>query len=382
MSRYRWFFLSFCLVLGVCPDGRAGPADPVRLDLFFSPGCTECERLKKEVLPELTACFPGRYTLVEHNLTQPETIPLLIAYQERCGNTGNGHVSLVVDHQVFLSGYAVMATGLLDRVAEALAAREDRNWVLPQAPAAASDAAVAARADRLTLPVVAAGGFLDGLNPCALSTLIFLLSLLAVAKTPRRTRLLAGLSFISASFLVYTGLGAGFLWLFRRSPDFSTVKRVVEIVLGVCMIPLGVWSFLDAFRFHRSQRPSDVTLQLPQKIKTFIHTWMDTRLGAGGPVIGGFAAGAGVTVLESVCTGQSYLPTLTFMLKRNPSDMTAWGWLLVYNLLFILPLTVAFVCFHRGLQVTALIDWNKRHLAAVKILLGLFFFAMAVLLLA
>ncbi len=373
------------VVLSVCASAvGAGSADQVRLDLFFSTGCTECERVEQEVLPELEELFDGMYELVRHDMLQAETIPLLVAYQERCDNHDNGRVSIVVDHTVFLSGYEAIAAELLERVNAALEARQDPAWRMPQAPDLSEDEAdevVRRKASGLTFSVVALGGLLDGFNPCAISTLIFFMSVLAVARAAPRTRLLVGVSFISASFLVYMGLGLGFLYVFRQAPSFTTVKRVVETVLGLCMIPLALFSFRDAFRFRRSQRPDDVTLQIPKAIKTRIHGFMHSRLGTGGPILGGLVTGAGVTVLESVCTGQSYVPVLMYMLKKDCANYCVWLLLIVYNLLFVLPLAAVFVCFHRGMQLTALIDWSKRNLVVVKILLGLFFSAMAVLLL-
>ena len=360
-------------------------ASQVRLDLFYSPGCTECEHVKREVFPELESRFEGFYELVWHDMTKSETIPLLVAYQERCKNAENGRVSIVVDHTGFLSGYEVISTGLLDRVDEALVQRQDPQWKPPAPPELqdkqASTAVVKQRASALTFSVVAAGGLLDGFNPCAISTLIFFMSVLAVAKATRRTRLLVGVSFISASFVVYMALGLGFLFAFRQAPNFPLVKKVVEIILGLCMIPLAALSFRDAFRFRKSHRPDDVTLQIPKKIKERIHSFMNSRLGVGGPIIGGLVTGAGVTILESVCTGQSYVPVLMYMLKQNCSDFWSWMLLITYNLLFVLPLAVVFYSFHRGMQLKSLISWSRNNLVIVKILLGIFFTAMAILLL-
>lgn len=358
--------------------------ETVRLDFFFSPGCEECERVKREALPELEEQLDGLYELVPHDLTDAETIPLLVAYQQRCGNTENGRVALVIDHSVFLSGAELIVTGLLDRVGEALVRRQQPGWRMPQAPVlddGRAEEVVRERAGALTFSVVALGGLLDGFNPCAISTLIFFMSVLAVARAGRRTRLLVGASFITASFLVYMGLGLGFLFAFRQVPQFGTVKRIIEVALGLGMVPLAALSFRDAIRFRKSQRPDEVTLQIPKKVKSRIHAFMNSRMGVGGPVIGGLVTGAGVTVLESVCTGQSYVPVLMYMLKRDCSDFCSWMLLVTYNLLFVLPLTVVFVCFHRGLQLTSLIAWSKRNLVVVKILLGLFFAAMALLLL-
>ncbi|HOE60284.1 MAG TPA: hypothetical protein PK770_02400 [Kiritimatiellia bacterium] len=373
----------FCLVgfVFAAPEIRD---DAVRLDFFFSPGCEECERVKREALPELADQLDGLYELASHDLTDAESVPLLVAYQQRCGNTDNGRVALVIDHSVFLSGADLIVTGLLDRVGEALVRRQQPGWQMPQAPILDDERAaeiVKERAGALTFSVVALGGLLDGFNPCAISTLIFFMSVLALARADRRTRLLVGASFITASFFVYMGLGMGFLFAFRQVPQFVMVKRIIEVVLGLAMVPLAILSFRDAIRFRKSQRPDDVTLQIPKKIKGQIHAFMNSRLGVGGPVLGGLVTGAGVTLLESVCTGQSYVPVLMYMLKRDCSDFTSWILLITYNLLFVLPLTVVFICFHRGLQLTSLINWSKRNLVVVKILLGFFFAAMALLLL-
>ena len=385
MLRLKECVTAALLLIGcVCSVSAAATPEQVSLDFFFSPGCTECERIKRVVFPELEVRFEGLYELVWHDMTQTETIPLLLAYQQRCHNSDNGRVSLVVDHTLFLSGYTVIATGLCDRVNEAFIRRQSPGWTAPQPPQlsrAEAQSVVQTGVKPLTLSVVVLGGLLDGFNPCAISTLIFFLSVLTVAKASRRTRLLVGVSFIASSFIVYTGLGFGFLFAFRQARNFTLIKKVVEISLGLCMLPLAALSFRDALRFRTSQSPEDVTLQIPKKIKAGIHAFMNARWGIGGPLLGGGVTGAVVTILESVCTGQSYVPVLTYILKSDCSRLYIWGLLLIYNLLFVLPLAVVFVCFHRGMQLKTLIDWSKRNLVVIKILLGLFFTAMAALLL-
>jgi len=357
---------------------------PVQLDFFFSPGCTECEHVKTEVIPELEDLFAGQFELHYHDITISENIPLLIAYQELCNNKQNGKVSIVVDHDIFFSGYEVISTGLVECVEQAIVKREQPGWKIRSAPSLTEDEAeeiVKECASTMTFSVVAIGGLVDGLNPCAISTLIFFISILAIAHVDKKIRLMVGISFIAASFIVYTALGLGFVFAIRKAPNFGAIKTIVETIIGIFMIPLAYLSFRDAFRFRKSESPADVTLQIPKKIKTHIHSYMNSRLGVGGPIIGGIVTGAGVTILESVCTGQSYLPVLMYMLKHNLNNLCSWVLLIVYNLLFILPLAVVFVCFHRGMEINSLISWSKRNLVKTKILLGVFFLAMAILLL-
>jgi len=368
------------LWLPLCADIN----EQVRLDFFFSPGCSECERVKRDIFPDLDERFVDYYELVWHDMNQAETIPLLVSYQERCDNHESGLVSLVLDHTVFLSGYEAISAALFDEINAALARRQSPAWAPPEPPRMTAEEkrkVVQSAAGALTFSIVVVGGLTDGFNPCAISTLIFFLSLLTVLKVGKRTRLLVGLSFISASFIVYTGLGLGFFFFIRRVPNFAVFKKYVELAVGLGMIPLAVLSFRDAFRFRRSGSSNDVTLQIPQGIKTRIHAVMRGGLGLGGPVISGFLIGAAVTVLESVCTGQGYLPVLTYLVKEDFSNFYAWILLILYNLLFIAPLAVVFVCFHRGMQIHKLIEWSRHNLVIVKVLIGLFFTAIAILLL-
>ena len=373
------FFLAGSLIL-------AAPAEPVpvQLDFFFSAGCTECEKVKTELFPELEDLFEGQYELHRYDISISTNIPLLLAYQKRCDSHQNGKVSIVVDRRIFLSGYDIISTRLLDCVDEALSLRQLPEWSLADKPLlndGKADEVVKESVGAMTLSVVAVGGLVDGLNPCAISTLIFFISVLALAKVNRRVRLMVGTAFILASFVVYTAMGLGFVFALRQAPSFNLIKKTVETCIGLGMIPLAFLSFRDAFRFRKSERPDDVTLQIPKKIKKRIHSYMNSRLGVGGPILGGLVTGAAVTILESVCTGQSYLPVLMYMLKKDLSHFCSWALLIIYNLLFVLPLIIVFICFHRGMEVAALINWSKRNLVITKILLGLFFTAMAVLLL-
>ena len=97
-------------------------------------------------------------------------------------------------------------------------------------------------------------------------------------------------------------------------------------------------------------------------------------------LVGGFVVGAFTTAVESVCTGQVYLPTLIMVIKTAPGQASeAWRYLLVYNLMFIVPLVAVFTLTYFGLRTHTLLEWSKRNVVMSKVLLGLFFLAMATL---
>ncbi len=58
--------------------------------------------------------------------------------------------------------------------------------------------------------------------------------------------------------------------------------------------------------------------------------------------------GFAISVLELVCTGQVYLPTITFVMGVEEMRRHALSYLLLYNLAFVAPLLVVFALVHWG----------------------------------
>ena len=93
------------------------------------------------------------------------------------------------------------------------------------------------------------------------------------------------------------------------------------------------------------------------------------------------AAGVAVTLLESLCTGQIYLPTLALVARASPSPWQALGYLSGDNLMFILPLLAVLALALAGLRFTRLLHWSRRAVILAKLLAALLFLALAALLL-
>ena len=77
--------------------------------------------------------------------------------------------------------------------------------------------------------------------------------------------------------------------------------------------------------------------------------------------------------MESLCTGQVYLPTIVFMTRAPGMQAAAIGYLLVYNMMFIVPLLaiLAMTCF--GVRSETLGNMLRKRLALAKIgMAGLF----------
>ena len=351
---------------------------PVVVDFFFEPGCVECEIVKREILPELESRFEGFYRLASHDVGVVSNVALLMAYQRELGAAGNPPVTMVVDYRDTFAGVAAIRTGVVEAVERGIAERLAPGWVAPEPiRVSAGDAGGVSTARKnmsgFTLWAVIAGGLADGINPCAISTLVFFMSLLAVAKVRGRGLLAMGLSFCAASFLTYLALGFGLLHVLHAASGFPRVREAVDLVMAAVLACLAFLSFRDAARYAVSGDAGKVTLQLPGGLKRRIHGIMRSRLRTQSLVAGGLVIGVAVTALESVCTGQVYVPTLVVVIRGGEANSRAWAYLLLYNLMFVLPLAAAFVMTYFGLRTETLLTWSRRNVVFSKLLLGFFF---------
>lgn len=98
-------------------------------------------------------------------------------------------------------------------------------------------------------------------------------------------------------------------------------------------------------------------------------------------VLAAFAVGIVISLLESVCTGQVYLPTIVYVLKDRGLAARPLACLVLYNLMFIMPLLAVFGLVFAGMTSTRLLTFSKRHLALSKTLLALLFLGLGLLLL-
>jgi len=371
------------LALGNASDNGLLDVPPVTVDYFYEPGCADCYRVRDNVMPGLRERFEGFYVLRRWDMGIKSNVVRLIAYQERLGVTKSESVSMYVDNRHVLNGYAAIQKRLFPRIDEAVAERMAPGWEppepIPMPDMPAKDVA-RRRMATFTLGAVLVAGLADGVNPCAVSALVFLMSLLGVAKVRGRRLLLMGASFCIASFATYFAIGFGLLRFLHLFEGFKALRDGIEIAMVVALGVLAFLSFRDALRYRQSHDAKDVTLRLPRRVQSWTHAVMKRGVHSHHLVLSGLLIGAAVTALESVCTGQVYVPTLMVVAKSGFSAR-AWGYLLAYNCMFVLPLVVVFALVYAGLGTEALLKWSRREVVWAKVALGALFVAMAGLIL-
>lgn len=235
----------------------------------------------------------------------------------------------------------------------------------------ASGAAIGT-ASRFTLPAILLAGIADGFNPCAFSIVIALAGILAMGGRQRRARMLGGWAFCLGSFLTYMAMGLGLMRALRALEGLRLAHDIVMGLLALSLFALSALSVRDAFRYRKAKVPSAITLQLPDRVKKAIRAIAEASWR--GPAV--FAAGLGcgflVTLLDSLCTGQVYVPVLA-LIAREPGAWRSLALLALYNLAFIAPLVAIFMLAARGADAAQMSRWSKRNVFPSKLALGLVF---------
>lgn len=365
-----------------------GPDAPLRVVVFYSPGCAECERAK-DAVREMERRYGERVRVEMVNIDRPEDYARLIPYEEHYSSDENATLKVFVG-DAYLAG-ADDAVERLDRVVReqlekgATTFRPAQGTSQGEAnPSEAEDALpspIKKRFASFSVLAVAAAGLIDGVNPCAFTTIVFLLSMLAYLGKDRRQLAAAGLGFVSATFLTYLLLGLGLLGAVKVfSVQHGLARGLVYAVAGLTFL-LAAWSFVDFLRYVRTRDTRKVTLGLPDSIRNRIHKVIREGLTGRRLVLAAAAVGVAVSLLESVCTGQVYLPTIVFVARSDQLRGQALAYLVLYNLMFILPLVAVFAIAYAGVKSQRLGSFLRDYLGAFKLAMALLFVLLGVLVL-
>jgi cytochrome c biogenesis protein CcdA/thiol-disulfide isomerase/thioredoxin len=220
-------------------------------------------------------------------------------------------------------------------------------------------------------------GLVDGLNPCAFATLVFFVSYLTLSGRKGKEVLAVGASFTVGVFLAYLAVGLGFYKVLDLLGDTLTVlSRWVYGFTALLCFGLAVFSLIDFFKVRRGGT-ADMSLKLPEALRKRINATIRKGRNQRAYVGGAFLTGLVVSFLELACTGQVYLPTIIAVSSNPDLRAQAIGYLVLYNLMFIVPLIVVFILAYYGTTSNDLVTFMEKHSAAVKLGMTILFLSLS-----
>ncbi|MCX6112972.1 MAG: thioredoxin family protein [Proteobacteria bacterium] len=181
-------------------------------------------------------------------------------------------------------------------------------------------------------------GLLDGLNPCAMWVLMFLLGLMVYAKD-RKKIIFLGTTFVVASGVVY------FLFMTAWVNIFLVIgySRFITIALGIVAVTMGLVNVKELFFFKKG-----ISLMIPKSAKPKLYKksraiiYEKNKIFA---VIGTIMLAVFVNFIELGCTvGLPAIYTRILSLKNLPPLQT-YLYIAFYNVLYVVPLAIIVIIF-------------------------------------
>lgn len=222
----------------------------------------------------------------------------------------------------------------------------------------------------LTIPIIIGAALVDSINPCVFGVLIFLIAFMTkVFKSPHRM-LIGGIIYTAVVYASYFLIGLGFL---KFTVSFGLSVAVYWIAATIAILA-GLVEIKDFFWYGRG-----FSLQIipgaAKRIKLYTkyitkvekeHHWL-SYLMAGG-------LGVFVVLVELPCTGAPYLAILAILGTGDIAQGIPL--LLLYNLVFILPLFVIIGIAYFSKSSKKLEAWKKEHRGLMRLVTGLFLIAL------
>jgi cytochrome c biogenesis protein CcdA len=175
------------------------------------------------------------------------------------------------------------------------------------------------------LPLIAVAALIDSINPCAFSVLLLTIAFLLSIGKLRSSVLSIGLAYIFGIFVVYLVIGLGLL---QTLHIFDTPHFMAKAG-ATLLVALGLINILN------EQFPKfPLRLAIPHVAHHRIAVLMEKASVPTAVVLGGL-----VGLCEFPCTGGPYLMVLG-LLHDHATYYSGVGYLMLYNLIFILPLVL------------------------------------------
>ena len=220
--------------------------------------------------------------------------------------------------------------------------------------------------ERISLPIITIilGG-LDSFNPCAFFVLFFLLSLLVHARSRPRMLIIGG-TFVFFSGLVYFLFMAAWLNLFILAGNLS----VITIAAGVIALAVSLINIKDFFILKKG-----ISLSIPESAKPRLYERMRGLLKSSSlasMVAGTVVLAVTANTYELLCTAGFPMVFTRVLTLHGLPPLTYYFYLALYNIVYIIPLSVIVVLFTVTLGARKLTEWEGRRLKLISGLMMLF----------
>lgn len=208
-----------------------------------------------------------------------------------------------------------------------------------------------------TITTVVLTAAIDSINPCAIGVLILMISTILSQNKSVKQLVLLGSVYTFSIFAVYVAAGLGLMYFLTNIPLWVT--EFISITVGTLIVIAGLIELKDFFWYGRW-----ISLAIPVGVSKQLSGMASRTTVVGVTILGMFVAG-----VELPCTGAPYLAIITLLSRYF--DFAAFLLLILYNIIFILPLIVILIMVAFGAKVYDIKAWKQSNKGYMRLFAGL-----------
>lgn len=345
---------------------------------FYTTACEDCNKTKKFLSGLDTTCSINKEeaiilseVVIEFkNIAELDNTELINTYfQQYQVDSSSQQVPIIFYEEGYLAGYEKIEKELEGAIKSGKAL----GFTYPTQQEVISALKIS------ELPQIFLTGIINGFNPCSISMLLLLLSLMSVGSD----MLKLGFAYIGGKVLTYLALGTVCYSLLARldSVVFQSIQGIINIIIVIIMLLLAGTNLLD-YLAAKQQQYHKIRLQLPVKLRQFNHHMIEKfikQTHSKYAIVGVFVLGIIISAGEFLCTGQIYLATIIYLLKRTTSysSMTLIA-LVIYVAAMVLPLGLLIILAYKGQKILVLSEYVRKHMTKIKLINAILFIVFAI----
>jgi len=362
-NRYVTFLIIFFVFLLSVTSVFA--EDQIIVDFYYSESCGECQAVIP-IIDDVAAHYAENYS-GKVVIQQKEVGSNITNYNEMQAR-GLSFPSVIINNETIIPESHLTYTELTKAIDEYIAnstnhTKYDRNvidlpWIGP------------VNLTSYSLPVltIVLGG-LDSFNPCAFFVLFILLSLLVFLKSRWKIILVGGI------FIFFSGLFYFFFMLAVLTTIQLVQILIISIIAGCIAVILGALNIKDFFFFKKGPSTSmsvETRKKIFKRMRDLIHNaYLPGVLG------GTIFLAVTVNLYELLCSLGFPLVYVTRLAAEHLPTINYYIYLLLYNIIYVIPLLVLVLVFAFTLGKMKLSEWRGRQL---KLFSGGMLFSMGLIL--
>jgi len=220
--------------------------------------------------------------------------------------------------------------------------------------------------EKLTLPLIIFGALGDSINPCAFAVLIFIVTFLIAIRKKGKKLLSIGFTYIFMIYITYFLAGVGLLSFVKQ----FKMSNWVYLFSSLAVMIAGLINIKDVFFSQKG-----FSLSIPDSKKSIIQKYIEK-----GTIPAAMILGILVSFLELPCTGGIYIAVLA-LLADQATLLQGIFYLLIYNLIFILPLVFILLLVYFSLSSETINDWRKKNQKWLRFTMGIVMISMGAVML-